>query len=37
MISQPDKSYFMLVMLDKVEAHEIRNFWTLTKNSEVDN
>ena len=31
MILQPDKSDFMLVMLDKVEAHEICNLWKLTK------
>ena len=37
MLLQPDKSDFILVIINEVEAHESRSRLTLMKNSEVNN
>ena len=37
MLLQPNKSYFLLAMIKYIEAQKSRSFWTLMKNSEVNN
>ena len=34
---QPHKSYLIISRIKEVEAHEDRSYWTLVKNSEVNN
>ena len=37
MLLQPDKSYFIIAMINEVESHVVRSYWTLMKNIEVNN
>ena len=37
MFLQPDKSDSIIEMIKEVEEHEVRNHWTLMKNTEVNN
>ena len=37
MLLQPDKSDFILAMIEEFETHSSRSHWTLMKKSEVNN
>ena len=37
MFSQPDKSVFIMSMFKKVEYHETKNHWMLTKKTKFNN